>query len=293
LGFLYDGYDKDAWWFELVDMTHKFLLTSVLSFFPSTAQMPVGMVVCTLYTMAILVRKPYYRKGDDRLHMFAQVELFLLMLAGFVFFREGVTDSQVKLISAFLIIVTVCFMVLFILQAANIIRKLLQRAVAGEEDTAQALGLENLDAKGRARAEQALRTLEKLTGKKQKGAKQASQRMKEMELQQVKRKVILQHGRSSRSDLDASSNEHKKGEEYSQLASPKAVQAAQAKRDSTSAAIGTESVNVAVTANAAPTASAPDAAVVFGASGPLVVDGDVAPIVLDADSDVMIIQADD
>jgi hypothetical protein len=32
------------------------------------------------YLFVILLMRPYYRKGDDRLHGFAQVELFLLML---------------------------------------------------------------------------------------------------------------------------------------------------------------------------------------------------------------------
>jgi hypothetical protein len=32
------------------------------------------------YLFVILLMRPYYRKGDDRLHGYAQVELFLLML---------------------------------------------------------------------------------------------------------------------------------------------------------------------------------------------------------------------
>lgn len=90
LGFLYDGYATDTWWFELVDMAHKLCLTSLLGFFPTDLQLPgesmirapsnpsqcvttVGMCITCLYTVIILVRKPYYRKGDDRLHLFAQV----------------------------------------------------------------------------------------------------------------------------------------------------------------------------------------------------------------------------
>jgi heme/copper-type cytochrome/quinol oxidase subunit 2 len=109
LGFLYDGYDKRVWWFELVDMTHKLILTSILAFFPADAQLPFGMCIATLYLMIILLAKPYQRKGDDRLHMFAQVEISLLMLAGFVFYKEGVTDNYNVIISVFLILVTIAF----------------------------------------------------------------------------------------------------------------------------------------------------------------------------------------
>ena len=67
IAFLSVGYAKNMWWFELVDMGHKLMLTSILAFFPSAYQMPVGMMTAILYAIVILLRKPYFRKGDDRL----------------------------------------------------------------------------------------------------------------------------------------------------------------------------------------------------------------------------------
>jgi len=159
LGFLYDGYDKHVWWFELVDMTHKLILTSILAFFPSDAQLPFGMCICILYLIIILLAKPYQRKGDDRLHLFAQVEISLLMTAGFVFYKEGVTHSVDVYISVFLILVTIAFIFVFLGQSANIVKKLLKRGLEGEED----LGLQDEQSKGQAK--KALGFLEKLTGK--------------------------------------------------------------------------------------------------------------------------------
>jgi hypothetical protein len=63
-----------------VDMFHKLMLTSVVAFFPKDVLIPVGIVMAMSYLFVIILLRPYYRKGDDRLHGFAQIELFLLML---------------------------------------------------------------------------------------------------------------------------------------------------------------------------------------------------------------------
>jgi len=80
LGFLYEAYHLKQWWFELVDMLNKFFLTSVLAFFPINAQMPVGMVWVNMYTTVVLFTKPYVRLYDDRLQLYANIHLFLIML---------------------------------------------------------------------------------------------------------------------------------------------------------------------------------------------------------------------
>jgi hypothetical protein len=61
------------WYFELLDMGHKLIITSVLVFFPTNAMMPVGMCVSICYTFIILIKRPYVRRGDDRMHLFTQV----------------------------------------------------------------------------------------------------------------------------------------------------------------------------------------------------------------------------
>jgi hypothetical protein len=138
LGFLYDGYASDTWWFEMVDMLHKLVLTSLLVLFPPDAQLPVAMVASTIYTMVILVKKPYYRKGDDRLHLYAQVEIFLLLLAGYAFFRgsiDSLDDSMDALMSAFLIIVVLGFIGVFVAQSFKILKKMWRDYRRGQDDS--------------------------------------------------------------------------------------------------------------------------------------------------------------
>jgi len=130
-GFLYDGYAKDTWWFELVDMCHKLFLTAVLAFIPTASQSWAGMIVAMFYAMVILLRKPYYRKGDDRLHLYAQMEIFLLLMAGNTFAYSGQPDYALEIIiSIFLIALVIGFIGLFIAQAANIVNKIFKFAWA-------------------------------------------------------------------------------------------------------------------------------------------------------------------
>lgn len=83
VGFLYSGYHfKENWWFELVDMIHKLFVTSCVTFFPRDFQVYVAQLAMCLYLSFILWRSPYIRKGDDRLHVWAQVELILFLAAG-------------------------------------------------------------------------------------------------------------------------------------------------------------------------------------------------------------------
>jgi hypothetical protein len=88
LGFLYDGYKKHFWWWEMVDMIHKLIMTSILAFFPTETQLPIGMSVAILYTMALLVCQPYVRNEDDLLHLLVQAEIFLLCAVGWVFCKS-------------------------------------------------------------------------------------------------------------------------------------------------------------------------------------------------------------
>ncbi len=65
-------------------MCHKLILTSLLVFLEKDMQMAGGMVVCYLYAIIILVRKPYYRKGDDRFfyiftYQYIHILIFILI----------------------------------------------------------------------------------------------------------------------------------------------------------------------------------------------------------------------
>jgi len=130
LGFLYAGYRDEHWWFEMVDIFHKLFITSILAFFPQVAQLPTGMVVVILYMITLLVVNPYFRVDDDRLHLLAQTELFLLLCAGNVFYNLPVhafnaTDDVY--LSIALIAITIFFFLCFLYAGYNVLQRIVLR----------------------------------------------------------------------------------------------------------------------------------------------------------------------
>jgi len=68
-----------VYWFELVELLYKLILTSVIVFFPRNAILPVGLAVIALYNAILLVLMPFLSPKDDRLQSFAQAVLFTLL----------------------------------------------------------------------------------------------------------------------------------------------------------------------------------------------------------------------
>jgi len=95
VGLLYDGYERKYCFFEMLDMAHKLILTSLLALFPYEWQMPFGMFAAALYMAAIMFGKPFIRKADDRLQVLAQAELMLYLLAGHIFNKRVPKDSYI------------------------------------------------------------------------------------------------------------------------------------------------------------------------------------------------------
>jgi len=116
LGFLYEAYNAKQWWFELVDMANKFFLTSLLAFFPVSSQMPVGMVWIILYTYVILFSKPYVRAYDDRLHLYANIHLFLIMLMALTLQNtEFIVGSTTDVLASLILLVVLGLLILILL----------------------------------------------------------------------------------------------------------------------------------------------------------------------------------
>lgn len=129
LGFLYAGYRPEAWWFELIDTSHKLIVTSILGFFPAEFQLPVGMSVVTLYLCTLLRQAPYLRTDDDRLHLIAQTEIFMLLSAGWVFYSklgEIFNEADDLMMSLALIALTCLFFVIFIVIVAIVVVRAVQ-----------------------------------------------------------------------------------------------------------------------------------------------------------------------
>jgi len=83
LGFLYESYNANVWWFELVDMGYKLIMTSLLVFIPSNLQLGCALVVCLGYCCAITLLKPYVRSRNEVLAFLVQVEILLFLLAAY------------------------------------------------------------------------------------------------------------------------------------------------------------------------------------------------------------------
>jgi hypothetical protein len=127
LGFLYDCYETRMWWFELVDMIHKLTMTSLIAFFPWEWQLPMGTVVLLIYLVFLLHFNPYIRKGDDALHLLAQVELILLMMAGNCFKNAIVVDEEMDWVMSIVLITMISlFLGWFCSSVWSIVKKMLQ-----------------------------------------------------------------------------------------------------------------------------------------------------------------------
>lgn len=128
LGFLYEAYERQTWYFELIDMLHKLMLTSVLVFV-NNSQMAAMSVTLLVYLCVILLTKPYATKANDQLHTLAQVELLNLALLGWVLGSLNVNQLSYELdviISVVMIVVVVALVFIFILLSAKKFRVLLQ-----------------------------------------------------------------------------------------------------------------------------------------------------------------------
>jgi len=128
LGFLYEAYTEVNWYWELIDMLHKLLVTSVVSFLPNYMELPGVIILLTLYLCLLLIIHPYIRKGDDRLHLLAQAELLNVSIMGLVVLNspDSMTELTDVLLSILLIVVVIGLCVVFLGQSGKNLQKIWQ-----------------------------------------------------------------------------------------------------------------------------------------------------------------------
>lgn len=122
LGFLYEAYTTLCFYWEVVDMLHKLVLTGIVAFAPANTQLAINMAILILYLEVLLWVQPYLRKGDDRFHLLVQIELYLLGLAGWILTPPNaaeLTPDTDLLISLLLIGLTTFLMSSFIIIAGR------------------------------------------------------------------------------------------------------------------------------------------------------------------------------
>jgi len=113
----------------LTDMANKLFLTSLVMFWPVKAQMPAALCWITCYLILCLLNYPWIRKGDDRLHLYCQNNVYLVILAGYVLSsldqQDGYGDDDLAM-SVVLIILTIGVFILFALMTIQNSRKLIR-----------------------------------------------------------------------------------------------------------------------------------------------------------------------
>lgn len=131
-GFLYEAYNTQSWFFELVDILHKLLLTSLIPFFPNKMELAVDMVVITLYCVVLLILNPYVRKGDDRLHILVQAELLLLSMVGWTMSELEIVSysEEINVLMSICMISVTCFLILvFVLLSGRNVYKMVRECL--------------------------------------------------------------------------------------------------------------------------------------------------------------------
>jgi len=128
-GFLFEAYCAPMWYFEVMDMIHKLLLTSVLPFIPQDGQMAFALCVVCAFLVAILLCDPYIRDVDGQLHMLVQVDLISLCFYAYllesIYTSTGLDPLLDNILSALLVTLTVILFFVFLWIALRGLRKFL------------------------------------------------------------------------------------------------------------------------------------------------------------------------
>lgn len=125
LGFFYQGYRPGCWWFDLVDLSIKFLLAALTPLVAVDGQLQYFMGIVTCYIISIYLFSPHRRKGDDALHLYSLLSLIAVAMTGYIL-REGImSDSPTLYINEVCVMLVLSLVMLyFVIQLGHIARKL-------------------------------------------------------------------------------------------------------------------------------------------------------------------------
>jgi len=84
-GFLYLGYKEDLWWFEILELTKKTILSaSVIYLNESPTRVMIAILILFGYLMYITYNQPLKNANDAWLAMLSGIELFLLLFCALI-----------------------------------------------------------------------------------------------------------------------------------------------------------------------------------------------------------------
>jgi hypothetical protein len=81
LGFIYEGYLPEFWFWELIDTIHKLFIASIMSLVPANAQLPLATGILGAYLCLLLWVKPYLRNNDNQFHLMTQAVMYLVVFS--------------------------------------------------------------------------------------------------------------------------------------------------------------------------------------------------------------------
>ena len=95
IGFLFDPYKPEFWYFEVVETVRRLAMTGVLSIIKpgSYTQLSVGLFFSFAHTLTVMGLKPYTELRDNSLSILSGFQLILVFMScSFLKYRNGTSD---------------------------------------------------------------------------------------------------------------------------------------------------------------------------------------------------------
>jgi hypothetical protein len=117
---IYEQYEEQFWYWEVVELVRKLMLTSIIIFFwpDSAMQLGAGLLMSLFFIVLYSSCRPYDSRGDDTLQLTCQIVIFFSYFSGLMLMVE-VPQSEEPLFNTFVIgvaispLITAGFMVVF------------------------------------------------------------------------------------------------------------------------------------------------------------------------------------
>ena len=128
-GFLYLGYLPHMWWFEILELMRKTILSaSIIYLDESATRIIVAMIVCGIYLLYIAYNQPQSKPENTFLSVLSATELFLLLFCGLILeVKIDIKDKYNQ--AAFDGVMFVIFTILLFIGHYQIIKELRENGV--------------------------------------------------------------------------------------------------------------------------------------------------------------------
>jgi hypothetical protein len=149
ISFLYDAYEPQYWYWEVVETTRRLMLTAVLSVCGAgtSGQALFALLLALMYIKLYGHFAPYLKINDDIVAETGQFQIFLSFLGALVYQRQLLGAEWNSVVGGFLILINTAVFVLFVYFASNTLYKYCRRRT-------------DLDAAGGGNGEQAVEMVE-------------------------------------------------------------------------------------------------------------------------------------